>query len=986
VSDQQRSGGPAGQGAPLRGGPAPSAVARLKVRVAGALVARTALVLGIAAGGAALGALLADATVVLPLGARIATPWLLACGAAAIAVWGAARVRRLSDLRVARRFEGAYPELGTAMTNAVQLAAPPPGARGTPVETVLRARAVELGHKAASGVRTWPVERARVLALSAALLATALAWSGVWAGWGDVLRAVFPRFLDPRGDHPPYSRLSFEVEPGDSEVAYGGQLEVRVRASGRPVEKLWLVSRDLDDKDAGPAPSHNAGRDLRATMFVAPDGSYFQTLANLRRPMRYWVTDGRARSHRFSIGVRYTPRITMAECAVKFPEYMRRKPKKHKLLGHATPKEGSEAGARSTVEAGEFRIPLESRVTFRIASNRPLAGGALVLTPVLGGKRREVELAAETACLRADTHRQEGGSVVSGEIEFTGAAAFSLSVTDVSGLASTRRVCGRFMVEPDERPRIWVVEPGKNAVATPEVKIPVRVRAEDDHSVERIVWFRSHNGSVERPHDMALKPGVRGAPRKACLRADTHRQAEAESALDMADLGVRPGDAIEYFFEAVDNSPRGPNLATSRVFRIEIISVEEYKRLLKMMAARRALFEAQSRLGDWLRRLSERGDDLRKLAEAGDPGKAMKEARRLAKDLAEYRKELAGVLKQPDLFDVDPFLKDALRKQQRELKRLAEELDRAMEAGDAGAVADAAGRLAALSRYERQAVAEPVRHVRSVVDVLARASAFARLTAEQRRIVRMAERFKEARKDLTRLERMELQDLAHAEGRVRDGIRKIVDDLPGLIELVPDDAEYDDLRRTATDFVAAVAEAGIVADLGAASDLFAEPDGPTARAMAAKALEKMEKLVAKAPSGQGSTPGFRSVFQPSLADAMSSSVGQILSAMGMGSGSGGGGSGGYGMFAGDVALYGPAAMLGGSGELGGSGGAGRGEGLGGRGAGLRRDATDAADPALSGPNTRAGARLETEPRFPLRYRQLVGEYFRVVAESLSEED
>jgi len=781
-----------------------------------------------------------------------------------------------------------------------------------------------------------------------------------------VIRAVLPRFLDPRGDHPPYSRLSFEVEPGDSEVAYGGQLEVCVRASGRPVEKLWLVSRDLDDKDAGPAPSHNAGRDLRATMFVAPDGSHFQTLANLRRPMRYWVTDGRARSHRFSIGVRYTPRITMAECSVEFPEYMRRKPKKHKLLGHATSKEGSEAGARSTVEAGEFRIPLDSRVTFRIASNRPLAGGALVLTPVLGGKRREVELAGET----------EGGSVVSGKIEFSGAAAFSLSVTDVSGLASTRRVCGRFVVEPDERPRIWVVEPGKNAVATPEVTVPVRVRAEDDHSVERIVWFRSHNQSIERSHDMALKSGVRGAPGKA----------EARSALDMADLGVRPGDAIEYFFEAVDNSPRGPNLATSRVFRIEIISVEEYKRLLKTMAARRALFEAQSRLGDWLRRLSERGEDLRKLAEAGDPGEAMKEARRLAKDLAEYRKELAGVLKQPDLFDVDPFLKEALRKQQRELERLAEELDRAIEAGDAGAIANAAGRLAALSRYERLYVAEPVRHVRSVVDVLALASAFARLTAEQRRIVRMAERFREARDDLSRLERMELQDLAHAEGRVGDGVRKIVDDLPGLIELVPDDAEYDDLRRTATEFVAAVRAAGIVADLRAASDLFAEPDGPAARARAAKALEKMEKLVAKAPSGQGSTPGFRSVFQPALADAMSSSVGQILSAMGMGSGSGGGGGGGYGMFAGDVALYGPAAALGGSGELGGSGGSGRGEGLGGRGTGLRRDATDAADPALSRPDTRAGARLETEARFPLRYRQLVGEYFRVVAESLSEDD
>ena len=241
--------------------------------------------------------------------------------------------------------------------------------------------------------------------------------------------------------------------------------------------------------------------------------------------------------------------------------------------------------------------------------------------------------------------------------------------------------------------------------------------------------------------------------------------------------------------------------------------------------------------------------------------------------------------------------------------------------------------------------------------------------------------------EVDRLARVEMQEIAHLEGRVGEGLGEILAELPGLIDGLPPDAQYDELRRTAGDFVEAVRSAGIAGDLEAASEGFAGLDGKEACPAAERALEKMEALVRKcSPSGGMGIPAFSPTFQPSLAESMSSSVAQILSAMGMGSGPGsGGGSGGYGAFAEDVALYGPhAAMAGGAGELAGGGAGGGPEGAEGRAGGFRRDATDARDPALGDPAPPARVRLERDARFPLRYRELVGEYFRVMAETFAD--
>src|SRR5206468_11736662 len=228
-------------------------------------------------------------------------------------------------------------------------------------------------------------------------------------------------------------------------------------------------------------------------------------------------------------------------------------------------------------------LPQDTRVAFRVASNRPLKSGTLTLTPVLGGKPVAVALQPPAG----------QNNVVTGAFTHTVPVAFSLTVRDVDGLDCAEPRRGRFNILPDERPRLFVLEPGRNAVATPTIRVPVKVQAQDDYGITRVVWLRGHNRSIERPLNM--KVTLKGGPQSV----------ESSGAFELDKLGVRPGDVIDYYFEAADNYPKGPNVALSRLYRLEIISEEQYKEVLRQAAARKALFEQYFKMGAWLRRMAE---------------------------------------------------------------------------------------------------------------------------------------------------------------------------------------------------------------------------------------------------------------------------------------------------------------------------------------------------------------------------------------------
>ncbi len=501
--------------------------------------------------------------------------------------------------------------------------------------------------------------------------------------------------------------------PARAETLYGGQVEIRATATGRPVDKLWLVAR-------------TGTNETRAIMFLAPDHSFFQTLANLREPGDYLVTDGTARSHRFPLRIRYTPEITGVEVTAQFPEYTGKPTHTGKLA------EEPQA------------VPEDTRITIRMASNRPLKSGEITVTPVLGGKPVCVSM------------QPVSPQVVAGSFNVAEAVFFSASIVDVDDLKCAAPRQGRFNILPDERPRLFVLEPGQDAVATPSIRIPVRVQAEDDYAVTRVVWLRGFNHSIEMPLNMKLTP------------KDGPRLVLGEGAFDLGKLGVRPGDVIEYYFEAADNYPKGPNVTLSRLYRLEIISTERYEDIMRQQAAQKALFEHYFALNSWLKRLAERGRLLAKPPESG--GTSAKNAADLAKDLEKHLQSLDKLLSEPAMFDVEGSFRETLQQQRAQEQAVLEQLKKALSSGASGAqLSDIGRRLEKITQASQENVAEPATEIAEVARLLARADEFVALAQQEATVAQLLRRFTEETAGLSRVEQMEAQELTHQQQRIHQG-------------------------------------------------------------------------------------------------------------------------------------------------------------------------------------------------------------------------
>jgi hypothetical protein len=887
--------------------------------LAGWLALRALLVLLAALALLSLGAVITDAALDWPESFRVAAPWLLIpflAGVPGFAIW---QWRRLTEKLLARRFEQFDPSLGNRLTNAVDLAQK---TGGSAVQEYLRGQAVELGRQSAAKLSAGPLVARAVRRAGLLLAGGLLAWAALFLAENDLIQAVWPRFLDARGDHPPFSRLKITVTPGAASVLFGGQVEIHATTRGRPADKLWLAAK-------------TGSTETRAIMFLAPDKSFFQTLANLREPAQYYVTDGVARSRRFPVQIRFTPQITQVEVTLTFPDYT-----------------GKPAHTGKLVEEAQA-LPEDTRVHFRVTSNRPLKSGALQLTPVLGGKQVQVQLQPD-----------KEPTVVAGEFTLAQAVEFNLSIRDISGLESAEPRRGRLNILPDRPPRLFVVEPGKDAVATPSTRVPVRVQATDDYGVTRVAWLRGLNRSIERPlkMQMMLKGGAQSV--------------ESAGAFDLARLGVRPGDVIDYYFEAADNYPKGPNIVFSRPFRLQIISEEQYNSILRQSSARKALFESYSKLDAWMRRLAERSREAAAKAANADPAAAA-EANELAKQLDEYEQALKKLLKEPPMFDVDESFHAALAAELAQVAAAKSKFAKALAGGvpSPEAMKELSDELNALAAAEQQAVGQPAAQIVSVVRLLAAADAFVKLAQQEAALAQMLERFDNPANSLTQMEQMEVQELAHQQQGVQEGLRDLLEQLPLLLAGVPDEPDYAPLREDVNHFLAAVAAAKIEQDLAGATGALSIPDTLAGRALALSAAEKMRKLIGECNGmRQQGKQSLAARFEPKLCKpGLGDSLDQILAALGAGNGENG--RDGYGLFNESLALYGPNAPVTGE-QAGGQGETGASHSR--TGAPM---AGDARDPGLPPPEAPGRVRLQPEARFPLRYRDLVGEYFRVIAES-----
>lgn len=959
-------------------------------------VRRRVLAVGVAAGtGWALAGIIllvmlfawADLALDLPPGVRATCVWLsLACGVGLLVRAAFLSLRGSTHRSVARRIDDVTRSGGQILSGVDLLHQFRGGEAVAPtLSGALAAMAVERAAQLAARVRAATAVPGKPLVWPTASLGMLLLTVGILALAAPRLVATqWARFTDPYGDHPPYSRIQFDVQPGDTRIIYGAALDVRATLQGGTAERVQLAFHpDGQGEESVP-------------MFPEPTGTWRATVSQVTAGGRYVVRADGARSRQFRFDVITVPELRDVRARITPPAYT-----------HLPPYNGP------VPERGIAGLP-GTKVELWARSNRPLSGGTIAFTLAPGDEAQS--LAPVSLAPTAN-----GASEVTGSFAIARPGKLSLTVVDTANQSSREPYTAAVTVLKDERPFVRILDPKENAFATPDAKLEVNIAAEDDYGVSSLQLFRGLNDT-------------RATAANLPVPANQPTRVSASAPFNLAEYGLVPGDVVKFYARVEDNDPAGPKGSESPVVTLRIISNEDFNR---MAVAREGLETLEAKYAMAARRLEALDDQLDKLqkdlAKAPPDSPLAKEKqdaiKRLAREMNESANEVADAAGDDLPFDIDKQFRKSLDEIAKSMADAAKETDAAagegLSSGKAGEkLGDIRKKLGAKREQFRKDVTQPLDNLDKIFPLIEDQARFIQIWERQQDL---AERMKSAAdvKPDDPKAKARMRDLEAEQRQLTQDLNELLDDIanhavhlpvvtgpfvrfdghraapmPSLAAalagalMAADDApapstpdelkdNLETLQKTAFEFVRKVKASGAIEQMNdAAADLGAF-DGAHAAAKAQQAADTLKKFIGECKSMDGQARGLcKLAFKPSICKSMGGTIDELLAAEGMNPGGGIGASGGFSQRRStlrNTSLYGriPARSH----------------------AGGRRSGRNATGPMPAGtPNGAApgspGGQAETgklqasgeaDIVVPPQYKQKVGEYFQRVADELGRE-
>jgi len=710
-----------------------------------------------------------------------------------------------------------------------------------------------------------PLSRAGTAFLAAAGLAAALLI--VALAWPAAVRTELRRLTDPWGDHPPWSRQGFKVEPGNVKVLYGAAQDIHATVTGGPVEQLDLVVREPD------------GADEAMPMFEERDRTWRAQLTGIVSPMTYWVRAGKsARSVRYRIEVINTPQIESVAVRLAPPAYTHLPPSEGLMP------QGGIAGLKGT----------QVRITVR--SNRPLSRG-------------EMEMTNSSGPSQTLTATPTGGSKnsVTWAFPIQSPGKLSLSVLDEAGERSTAKIAAPVIVLKDERPIVRILSPKSRSFATPDIALPVELEAQDDYGITRLELFRALNGTRHLP-DVLEVP------------ASEPTQLHSTVQLHLRDYGLTPGDVITLFGRVADNDPESPKGSESGIVTVTVISRELFDEILR---STKQAEEFEEKYTEAARRAENLAAEGEKLREAASQEKGEKPSPEMQKKMADLAAALANAAEQTRAsadqhqkdFALDAELTRPMRDLADSIERASGEFSKASSSGTPDEMRQAAERGMEELGHGREQYAQSVQQpMEKFMD------AYALLDMEEK-YIEMCDRQEDLAQRAANLKgqdgvddpatRVRMRDLQDEQRQVAADAEATLEDIWNRAHELPGDKEFAMLKVSAKEFSDAVRKSRALPAMAEAADGLNRFQGTEGSAKSAEAAEVLKSFVGKcrAHAGEVGQQG-ELAFGPTLQLASHRTIGQMLGRRGANVGYSGEGSGanGYSMRSSaqpNVGLYGP---------------------------------------------------------------------------------
>lgn len=802
---------------------------------------------------------------------RLLLSILLALGAgglAAVYFWRG--FRRTGPLpRIARVLESRDPALGTKLMNVLQLeeqardAALPELTRQLARQAVTEASENLRAHKFLPLLKSATLRRSLLHATVPVLLLM-----GLGIGFSSIAWRQLQRFLDPFGDHPPFSftELTIVTPRADGTgVIYKKPVRIEAEYKGhRPGELFLLVS-----------PESDPGQELTVPMLAFGEKQFVQEINEVTSGLtvRVATADRRSVSRARHIPVILTPQLEKATLSIEPPAYTRQKNRDAEIpLGQ---------GALPSVSA-----LVGSTLKWTLRSNRPLGRGTVGLQGATAPRRGEPLIPGngdEANVARAAFPVSESGRL-------------TFDLRDAGGLQTDRGLAAALTVTHDLPPQIEIVDPGHDGFIVESFEAKLAVRVSDDYGIRSTRLHLAVNGKWNEPVTI---PGAEDPPQ---------REGRESLTVKPSSLGAKAGDRLQFFGEVTDIRPE-PQMARTRTLTLEVISEDQYNDLLRSETEIADLEEKYASLHDELDRLVARQRELAQQADkTAKEGKADGAVRQklvasqeeLNGKLEALARKMETAVRDKPLYDMEKSLQDVLKKEAEAIRgSIAKNQQDAPGSASPEELAKAgqeqADRLDPQSKQARAQIQEAIAEAQKMQELLKPLAAFRELYEQQKDIASQTGALRDKR-GLSMEDRLSLQDMASRERVISGGLTEIASQLRTAAAAARE--AYPEAAADAERIAGAMETAGLdgLADRASRSMLAARQTESHDRADHLRG--EMEKMMSECQACQG---GMGQEFSQRLSLARSMLAGRTFDQMsmcrkagfglesgGMGAGSGGG--------------------------------------------------------------------------------------------------
>ncbi len=632
--------------------------------------------------------------------------------------------------RTARLLESREPELGSKLINVLQLREKFLATESASELTrTLATQAVNAAASAVREVRFLPLTRepsmkpqVRNALIALAVCITAIAFTF------QAFSTTLIRFLDPFGDHPPYSMTRLWLEsPGQTgaSVLYRAGFTVKCRWSGHDPKELFLTAHPPGEPDKA----------VTIPMFAQAKGVFVQKIEDVRSNLliHAHTRGGWSRSRAHPLTVLLTPQFLAASTSIAPPDYTGLSAK------------GGEFGFNG------LNALKGARVTFRIASNRPLKAGVITLT-TSSGKPQLIALTPD-----AEKPDEVIGSFIA---ENSGRMTFAL--TDIAGIPADAVKSSAFTVTHDLAPQVAIAEPSRDGFLVAGHPMNARITASDDYGLKTLRVHVARNEQYAAPLERTFKTITRSEVLTLPLSE-----------------GAQPGDVITLFAEAIDTHPRPPHLARSETRRLLVISLEEYNDFLRQQhdiadleAKYAALMDGHQALLDQQKKLAE---DAAKPGDSKQQEALKQQQDKLNEELLKLAERMEKFVAEAPLYEVEKSFQDDLKKAAQEV-RDSVAINQQASKPFAQEAQEHHERMAGAQQEVQEKIEQAIADLAQIQEIMQDFNRFKTLFEQQQQLTAQTEPYLH-KPTTTETDQLAIQDLGATERAMGDALRELADKL-----------------------------------------------------------------------------------------------------------------------------------------------------------------------------------------------------------------